>query len=221
MRTSAWARTPGAQGSRVHAVGFDSVKVAWVRPMGLIPIVVLAVAASACRVPGGVDGGPPPAFCATVTSDLPDGAPPESPTTLVVVVGTENAAQKQVTTPWHDNDHVPLVSGGQGGFMIRPSFDVTAPAALPEDGAHKTCLRVTMLAAGGSASISSLMQGVLAERVDATAATYHVPALLGLLSYNSHIDGTSIPFTFYVHAPEPVSDGYVAMSVVLDSALAP
>jgi len=188
--------------------------------MGLIPIAALALGAIACRVPGGVDGGPPPAFCSTVTSDLPDGAPPESPATLAVVVGTENAAQMQVTTAWHDGDHVPLIGGGQGGFMIRPSFDVTAPAPLPEDGAHKTCLRVTMLA-GGSASITSLMQGLLGERVDGTSATYHVPALLGLLSYNHAIDGTNIPVTFYVHAPEPASDGYVAMTVVLDSALAP
>lgn len=199
---------------------FDSVKVVGVRPIGLIPIVALALASLACRVPGGVDGGPPPAFCSTVTSDLPDGAPPESPTTLTVVVGTENGAQRQVATAWHDGDHVPLVSGGQGGFMIRPSFDVTAPAALPEDSAHKTCLRVTMLA-GGSATITSLMQGVLAERVDGTTATYHVPGLLGLLSYNNHINGLSIPVTFYVHTPEPVNDGYVAMNVVPDSALAP
>lgn len=188
--------------------------------MGLLPIATLALAAGACFPGGGGGGPPPPAFCATVTSDLPDGAPPASPTTLMVVVGTENAAQRQVTTTWHDGDHVPLVSGGQGGFMIRPSFDVTAPAALPEDGAHKTCLRVTMLA-GGAATNTSLMQGVLAERVDGTTATYHVPALLGLLSFNNRLDGTSIPVTFYLHAPEPVSDGYVAMTVVLDSGLAP
>ena len=190
------------------------------RPIGLVLIAALAFTSIACRVPGGVDGGPPPAFCSTLTGDLPDGAPPESPTTLSVVVGTENAAQRQVATAWHDGDHVPLVRGGQGGFMIRPSFDVTAPAALPEDGAHKTCLRVTMLA-GGSATTSSLMQGVLGERVDGTTATYHVPALLGLLSYGHLIDGTTIPVTFYVHAPEPASDGYVAMTVVPDSALAP
>jgi hypothetical protein len=186
--------------------------------MGLIPIAAFALASIACRVPGGVDGGPPPAFCSTITSDLPDGAPPESPTTLAVVVGTENAAQKQVATAWHDGDHVPLVSGGQGGFMIRPSFDVTAPAALPEDGAHKTCVRVTMLA-GGSATSTSLMQGVLSERVDGTTATYHVPALLGLLSYTNRIDGVAIPVTFYLHTPEPPNDGYVAMTVVPDSAL--
>lgn len=198
---------------------FDSVKVMGVRPMGLIPIAALAVTSIACRVPGGVDGGPPPAFCSTVTGDRPDGAPPESPTTLTVVVGTENAAQRQVATAWQDGDHVPLVAGGQGGFMIRPSFDVTAPAALPEDSAHKTCVRVTMLAAGSTNT--SLIQGVLAARVDATTATYHVPALLGLLAYNRSIDGTPIPVTFYVHTPEPVNDGYVAMNVVPDSALAP
>jgi hypothetical protein len=188
--------------------------------MGLIPIAALGLASLACRVPGGVDGGPASAFCSTITSDLPDGEPPESPATLTVVVGTENAAQRQVATAWHDGDHVPLVSGGQGGFMIRPSFDVTAPVALPEDGAHKTCLRVTMLA-GGSPTMSSLMQGVLAERVDGTTATYHVPALLGLLAYNRGIDGTSIPVTFYLHTTEPVNDGYVAMTVVPDSALSP
>jgi hypothetical protein len=191
-----------------------------VRPIGPLPIAALALASLACRVPGGVDGGPPPAFCSTVTGDVPDGAPPESPTTLTVVVGTENAAQRQVATAWHDGDHVPLVAGGQGGFMIRPSFDVTAPAALPEDGAHKTCLRVTMVAAG-SATNTSLMQGVLSERVDGTSATYHVPALLGLLAYNRQIDGTAIPVTFYVHTPEPLNDGYVAMTVIPDSALAP
>lgn len=200
--------------------GFDSVKVVGVRPTGLILIVAIALALAACRVPGGVDGGPPPAFCATLTGDLPDGAPPASPTTLTVAVGTENAAQTQVATAWHDGDHVPLIGGGQGGFMIRPSFDVTAPAPLPEDGAHKTCLRITMLA-GGAATITSLMQGLLGERVDGTPATYHVPALLGLLSYDRGIDGTNVPVTFYVHAPEPASDGYVAMTVVPDMSVTP
>lgn len=203
-----------------RATGFDSVRIVGVRPMGLILIAALALVSIGCRVPGGVDGGPPPAFCSTVTGDLPDGAPPESPATLAVVVGTENAAQKQVATAWHDGDHVPLVAGGQGGFMIRPSFDVTAPAALPEDADHKTCLRVTMLA-GGSTAGTSLMQGLLAERVDGTTATYHVPALLGLLSYGHGVDGVSIPVTFYAHTPEPVNEGYVAMTVVPDSALAP
>ncbi len=190
------------------------------RPNGLILIAALGVAAGACRVPGGVDGGSPPASCTAPVSALPDGAAPETPTALVVVVGTENAAQKQIATPWHDGDHVPMVGGGQGGFMIRPAFDVTAPAALPEDGAHKTCLAVTMLA-GGSATITSLMEGLLGARVDGTAATYHVPALLGLLSYDHRIDGVTIPVTFYVHAADPSSDGYVAMSVVPDSALEP
>ena len=188
---------------------------------GLVPIVVLGLAASACRVPGGVDGGPPPAFCEAPGRGLPDGAPPTTPPTLAVVVGTENPAQHQIATAWHDGDHVPLVSGGQGGFMIRPAFDVTAPAQLPEDDAHKTCLGVTMLA-GGSATITSLTQGVLGAHIDGSTATYHVPALLGLLSYDHRVDGITIPVTFYVSAAaDPADNGYVAMTVVPDSALAP
>ncbi len=192
--------------------------------VALVVALLVALAASSCRVPGGVDGGPAPAFCAAPVSDLPDGAPPEAPPTLSVAVGTENAAQKQVTTPWHDGDHVPLVSGGQGGFMIRPAFDVTAPAPLPEDGAQKACLAVTMLSGGtgGAASRRSLMQGVLAARVDGTTATYHVPALLGLLSYSPNIDGSTITVTFYLNvAADTANAGYVAMTVVPDSALAP
>ena len=133
----------------------------------------LALAAGACRVPGGVDGGPAPAFCPAPVSELPDGAAPETPPTLALVVGTENAAQTQVTTPWHEGDHVPLVAGGQGGFMIRPAFDVTAPAALPEDSAHRTCFAVTMLSGGtgGAANRRSLMQGALGARIDGTTAT--------------------------------------------------
>ena len=69
--------------------------------------------------------------------------------------------------------------------MIRPSFDVTAPAALPEDGAHKTCLARHHARRRIGRSVSpSLMQGVLGARIDGTTATYHVPALLGLLSYS-------------------------------------
>ena len=182
---------------------------------------VLALGAGACRVPGGVDPGPVPAFCSAPVSELPDGAAPEAPPALSVVVGTENAAQAQVTTPWHDGDHVPLVSGGQGGFMIRPAFDITAPAPLPEDSAHKACFAITMLN-GGSASITSLRQGLLGARTGGTAATYHVPALLGLLSYSPNIDRRSLPVTFYVTAADDnASAGYVAMTVVPDSALAP
>jgi hypothetical protein len=193
-------------------------------PTSLIVLAALVLSAGACRVPGGVDGGPAPAFCSAPVSELPDGAAPETPSTLAVVVGTENTAQKQVTTPWHEGDHVPLVAGGQGGFMIRPAFDVTAPAALPEDSAHKTCLAVTMLSGGtgGAASRRSLMQGVLGARIDGTTATYHVPALLGLLSYSSNIDGSSISVTFYLNAAADTANaGYVAMTVVPDSALAP
>jgi hypothetical protein len=181
----------------------------------------LSLAAGACRVPGGVDGGPAPAFCSAPVSELPDGAAPETPSTLAVVVGTENTAQTQVTTPWHDGDRVPLVAGGQGGFMILPAFDVTAPAALPEDSAHKTCLAVTMLS-GGAASRMSLRQGLLGARIGGTAATYHVPALLGLLSFSPNVDGSTIPVTFYLNAAADTANaGYVAMTVVPDSALAP
>jgi hypothetical protein len=184
----------------------------------------LALAAGACRVPGGVDGGPAPAFCTAPLSELPDGAAPEMPPTLALVVGTENAAQTQVTTPWHEGDHVPLVAGGQGGFMIRPAFDVTAPAALPEDSAHRTCFAVTMLSGGtgGAASRRSLMQGALGARIDGTTATYHVPALLGLLSYSANIDRSTLMVTFYLNAAADTAiGGYVAMTVVPDSALAP
>jgi hypothetical protein len=194
-----------------------------VRLTGAVPIGVVAVGlalgAGACRVPGGVDGGPPPAFCSAPATALPDGAPPATPTTLIVVVGTDDPTQRHVAKPWNDGDHVPLVAGGQGGFMIRPSFDVTAPEPLTEDGAHKTCLGVTMLA-GPPATAPSLMNGVLATRVDGTTATYHVPALLGLLSYSGGLDGKSQPLAFYVNA-DPESEGYRALSVVLDSSIAP
>ena len=182
---------------------------------------VLALGAGACRVPGGVDPGPVPAFCSAPVSELPDGAAPEAPPALSVVVGTEDAAQTQVTTPWHDGDHVPLIAGGQGGFMIRPAFDVTAPALLPEDSARKTCLGVTMLPSG-SPNRMSLMQGVLGARIQGTTATYHVPALLGLLSYSPNIDGRTVSVAFYLTAADDQAKaGYVAMTVVLDSALAP
>ena len=194
------------------------------RPTGAVPTLVVALGfalgAGACRVPGGVDGGPAPAFCDAPTRALPDGAPPATPTTLTVVVGSDNPTQRHVAKPWNDGDHVALVAGGQGGFMIRPSFDVTAPEALPEDSAHKACLSVTMIA-GPPATITSLTEGVLAPRVDGTTATYHVPALLGLLSRSSGLDGMSQPLAFYVNAADPDSDGYQALSVVLDSALSP
>ncbi len=183
----------------------------------------LALGAGACRVPGGVTGGPSPALCSAPLSELPDGAPPETPSTLAVVVGTENAARDQVATPWHDGDRVPLIAGGQGGFMIRPAFDVTAPAPLPEDAAHKTCFAITMLSGEtGGASLMSLRQGVLGARSDGSAATYHVPALLGLLSYSPSVDGRTIAVTFYVKAADDAANaGYVEMTVVPDSALTP
>ncbi len=180
----------------------------------------LALTAGACRVPGGVDGGPPPAFCTAPTPGVLDGAPPEAPTLLTMVIGTDDPTQRHVATPWNDGDHIPLVAGGQGGFMIRPSFDVTAPAALPEDGAHKTCLGVSMIA-GPPATITSLTDGVLATRIDGTTATYHVPALLGLLTYDSRLDGMTQPLAFYVRAADPESAGYQALSVVLDASLSP
>ena len=190
-------------------------------PTGLALIIGVTLTAGACRVPGGGgNGGPGPAFCiASGGGDVPDGAPPENATTLALLIGTDDAARARVATPWQDGDHVPLVSGGQGGFMIRPSFDVTAPAALEEDSAQATCLSVTMIA-GAPATTPPLMVGALATRIAGTVATYHVPALLGLLSYDQRVDGVRIPLSFYVTgAPGGSETGYAQLAVVPDAAL--
>ena len=193
----------------------------------LMLVWMLALPAGGCRVPGGVPGGPGPALCAFTGDGLPDGAPPATPTTLAVTIGTDDPSGTRVGVAWKDGDHVPMVSGGQGGFMIRPAFDVTAPAPLTEDGAHTTCLVVTMLAAA-PATVRSLMVGARAKRVVGTAsnaATYHIPELLGLLSYDRGVEGASVPLTFYLHAPGDAGgsaqDGYAQLTVVPDATLAP
>ncbi len=217
-RTSA-SRTSA---SRTHVSGLTQLM--------LISMLMLALPASGCRVPGGVPGGPGPALCAFTGDGLPDGAPPATPTTLALTIGTDDPSGTHVGVAWKDGDHVPMVSGGQGGFMIRPAFDVTAAAPLTEDGAHTTCLVVTMLAAA-PATMPSLMVGARARRVGGPAgtapgaATYHVPALLGLLSYDRGVEGANVRLTFYLHAPADAGasaqDGYAQLTVVPDATLAP
>jgi hypothetical protein len=135
--------------------------------------------------------------------------------TFALVVGAEDSSGRKVATAWQDGDHVALVSGGQGGYMIRPSIDVTAPAPLTEvDG--QVCLGVRMTA--GPPSDRDTFAGANAAHVAGTTATYHVGALFGLLSYTRDVDGVTIDIALDVQQTGG-GDGHAHLTVVPDSAI--
>jgi hypothetical protein len=135
--------------------------------------------------------------------------------TFALVVGAEDSSGREVATAWKDGDHVALVSGGQGGYMIRPSIDVTAPAPLTEVGGQ-VCLGVRMTA--GPPSDRANFAGSNAAHVADTTATYHVAALFGLLSYTRDVDGAAIEIGLDVQQAGG-GDGHARFTVVPDSAI--
>lgn len=135
---------------------------------------------------------------------------------FTLVVGADDPAQGRVGAVWHDGDHVALVRGGQGGFMIRPALDVTAPAALPETGGL-ACIGVRMTP-GAPADAGPTLAGVKAKPVAGAVATYHIPALFGLLSFGSNLDGTAVTVTL-VAQQVGVGDGRAQVTVVPDSSI--
>jgi hypothetical protein len=178
----------------------------------------LALLSSACPAPGGPGGGPGPVFCVAGSFPDPDAGSPATGSAFTLVVGTEDAARTRVGAVWQEGDHVPLVAGGQGGFMIRPALDVTTRAPLAEDSAHATCLGVRMIA-GAPADAPAVVTGAMAPRVAGTPSTYHVSALFGLLTFNRKLDGVAIPLTFDVLAPG--GGGRAQVTVVPDATLSP
>ena len=177
----------------------------------------LALIAAGCRTPGDAGGGPGPVFCLAGNFPADAGSPPPG-TTFTLVIGTEDAPRRRVGSVWRDGDHVPLVSGAQGGFMIRPALDVTTPAPLSEDGANGTCLGVRMIA-GPPADAPPVVTGAMAPRIAGTASTYHVSALFGLLTFSRKVDGVAVPVAFDILAP--VGAGHARLTVVPDQTLSP
>jgi hypothetical protein len=188
----------------------------WLLPLGLA---LLSSGSSGCAAPGGPGGGPGPVFCLASLFPDPDAGSPPIGAGFTLVVGSEDAARDRVGTGWHDGDHVALVAGAQGGFMIRPALDVTAPAPLSEDGAHATCLGVRMIA-GAPADAAPVVTGAMAPRVAGTVATYHVSALFGLLTFSRKVDGATIPLAFDVLAPAD-GGGHADLTVIPDATLSP
>jgi hypothetical protein len=189
-----------------------------VPPLRLLLPIGLALIAWGCRTPGDSGGGPGPVFCAAGTFPDADAGSPASGTTFTLVIGSEDAARQRVGTVWRDGDHVPLVAGGQGGFMIRPALDVTTAAPLSEDGAHATCLGVRMIA-GPPADAPPVVTGAMAPRIAGTASTYHVSALFGLLTFSRRVDGVAVAVAFDVLAPG--GTGQAQVTVVPDQTLPP
>lgn len=173
--------------------------------------VASALAASAClRNEDQTD--PTPCYPGAFAEDA--GTPGSG--SFALVVGADDPAQGRVGAVWHDGDHVALVRGGQGGFMIRPALDVTTPAALPETGGL-ACIGVRMTA-GAPADAGPTLAGVKAKRVAGAAATYHIPALFGLLSFGSNLDGVTVTVTLDAQQVG-VGDGHAQVTVVPDSAI--
>lgn len=135
---------------------------------------------------------------------------------FTLVVGADDAAQTRVGAVWHDGDHVALVRGGQGGFMIRPALDVTTPAPLTEI-AGRACIGVRM-APGAPADAGPTVAGVKAQRITGATATYHIPALFGLLSYGNNLDGATVTVTLDAQQVG-VGAGRAQVTVVADSSI--
>ena len=170
------------------------------------------LALPACLQPNEPGTDPNPCYPGAFAADA--GAPGTGDFTLVV--GTEDASKKRVATQWKDGDHVALVSGGQGGFMIRPAIDVTAPAPLAAV-AGSVCLGVRMTA---TAAVNVNYQGakVSSTSTSGTPPTYHIGAMFGLLSYSRGVDG--VPVTVGIDVQYAGGgDGHAVVTVVPDSSV--
>ena len=175
----------------------------------LVLSVTVALAAPACLHSEGNTDDPDPCYPGVFAEDAGAGS-------FTLVVGSDDAQQTRVASVWHDGDHVALARGGQGGFMIRPALDLTAPAALPEIG-ERACIGVRMTP-GAPADAGPTLAGVKARRTAGSSATYHIPALFGLLSFGSNLDGVAVPFTLDAqHAAGGA--GHTQLTVVPDSAI--
>ncbi len=155
---------------------------------------------------------PDPCYPGTFAGDA--SAPGTGAFTLVV--GTEDSSGHRVATQWKDGDHVALVGGAQGGFMIRPAIDVTAPAPLSAGGGT-VCLGVRMTA---TAQIDSNYASAKVSPAAGTTSTYHIGALFGLLSYSHNIDGVSVMVGIDVQVAGG-GDGHARVTVVPDSTVSP
>ena len=181
------------------------------RAPGVVLFAAVALAAPACLH----DPSPPhPASCVAGVFASDAGGPGSG--LFALVVGAEDPAGRQVATVWKSGDHVALVPGAQGGYMIRPSIDVTAPAPLIEV-AGQVCLGVHMSA--GPPADRDLSNGSQATRVAGTAATYHVGALFGLLSSSRDVEGAAIEIGLDVQQ-QGGGDGHARLTVVPDSNIA-
>jgi hypothetical protein len=186
-----------------------------VPPPVLVRCLAVALALTATAAcPGPNNGGGSTTTCDPGSFPEDAGAPGAG--ALSLVVGAEDTAQSHVAVVWQSGDRVALVHGGQGGFMIRPSLDVTALAPLVET-AGRACFGVRMTPAD-PADAGPTTLGVMARRVAGTTATYHILALFGLLSYGRSVDGVSVGVTLDVHAPQ--GDGRAQLTVVPDSTIA-
>ena len=173
-------------------------------------LLLLCAGAAAC-------GGDPPSCPQRVfpsSEPLPPGADG-----FALAVGREDEGHAHVATPWQDGDRVGLVTGGQGGWMIRPAVDITTPARLDELEGRYACVGVRMTAAvAGGAPV--VIVSVAAERQAATPSTYHVTPLFGLLGFDrTRLDGVSTPLRFDVLTDG--GDGGTAVTVVPDATLPP
>jgi len=171
-----------------------------------------ALAAPACLKS---ENNPDPAPCFPGDVGDPDSGVPGGPA-LQLVVGTEDASHTRVGTVWQDGDHVALVRGGQGGFMIRPALDVTAAAALPAEADGTTCVGVLMTPHLSPSGSSQTRVGEKLKPTAGTSATYHIPPLFGLLSSGSSLDGTPVLVTLDVKVAG-VAAGRAEVTVVPDS----
>ncbi|HET6150060.1 MAG TPA: hypothetical protein VFH68_21140 [Polyangia bacterium] len=170
-----------------------------------------ALAATACLRE---EPGPDPNPCYPPTVSQP-GLPGAG--TFEVVVGADDTTRTHLATVWHDGDHVPLVRGAQGGFMIRPALDVTAGSPLPAAADGTSCLGVLM-EAQAPANAGRTLVGVKVKPAAGPGATYHVPALFGLLSFSNSIDGVAVPVTLAAQVMD-FGDGRASLTVVPDSAV--
>jgi hypothetical protein len=176
--------------------------------VGVTVMLAVALAATPACLQSPSSPDPNPCFVGVFADDAGAG-------TFALVVGAEDSTGRTVATAWKDGDHVALVSGGQGGYMIRPSIDVTAPAPLTELGGQ-VCLGVRMTA--GPPSDRDNFAGANAAHVAGTTATYHVAALFGLLSYTRDVDGAEIAIGLDVQQAGG-GDGHARLTVVPDSAI--
>jgi hypothetical protein len=146
--------------------------------------VISAASLAGCPGPSGPEPGEACAFFGV------DAGPPE---TRTIEAGEGRGAS---FVPWTDGGAAELVAGGQGGFMITPTFRLAAGASVEPE----ICVHVAVL--NGIAGFGDLEEGATADLLFARDGdAYYGGPMFDLLTGNPDVRGRVLMMRTAVSAP--------------------